>query len=238
MSASDSAWRRCAGTAMMLSLLLVAVGAVAGVPDTLEQRVKACTSCHGQYGQGGDNGFNPRLAGKPELYLYHQLTNFRDGRRRYPMMRHMVSGLPDAYLREMAAYFAARAPDYLPPVESALPAAILERGRTLVEKGDRARRIPACNTCHGKRLTGREPAIPGLVGLPPDYIGSQLGAWRNGSRKARVPDCMAKVARRLSSRDINLVAAWLAMQPQPDDTRPAAASSVALPIRCAAGGEK
>ncbi len=227
------AMRRCClvGIAGLLPVLAAAAPPGA-VPDTLEQRVAACTSCHGRHGEGGDNGFNPRLAGKPAGYLYHQLVNFRDGLRRYPMMRHMVTGLPDDYLREMAAFFASQSPAFPPPVASPLPEAVLERGRELAVEGDRGLGVPACTSCHGKRLTGREPAIPGLVGLPPDYIGSQLGAWRNGSRRAAAPDCMAQVARRLSRQDIHVVAAWLAARPAPDDATPAPASSTPLPMHC------
>lgn len=230
MSGKVCRWR-VAWFLAVASMLLVA-SATAAVPDTLKQRVAACTRCHGTQGQGGDNGFDPRLAGKPELYLYHQLINFRDGLRNYPMMRHMVTGLSEDYLREMAKYFAAQSPAWQAPTPSPLPDTILGKGRELVDNGDRARRIPACKACHGTRLTGREPAIPGLIGLPSDYIRSQLGAWRNGSRHAAAPDCMAKVAERLSARDINLVAAWLASQPAPDDATPAPASSAPLPMTC------
>ncbi len=40
-------------------------------------------------------------------------------------------------------------------------------------------------------MTGRAPFIPGLLGLPRDYLNAQLGAWRNGQRHASPPDCMA-----------------------------------------------
>ena len=43
------------------------------------------------------------------------------------------------------------------------------------------------------------PAIPGLLGLPRDYLNSQFGAWRIGQRQAQEPDCMAQVARQLGA---------------------------------------
>ncbi len=233
VAGSGKSWRRRVASLSFVLLLLAAFTAIAGkVPDTLEQRIKACTSCHGKHGQGGGNEFNPRLAGKPALYLYRQLLNFRDGRRSYPMMRHMVQGLPEAYLHEMADYFAAQEPPWPSSGASSLPPALLEHGRDLVEHGDAARRIPACAACHGKRLTGRQPAIPPLIGLPADYIRNQLGAWRAGTRKAMAPDCMARVASRLSPRDITAAAAWLASRPRPEDAGPAPAATAPLPIRC------
>ena len=35
--------------------------------------------------------------------------------------------------------------------------------------------------------------IPGVLGLPYDYIASQFGAWRGGMRKATAPYCMANM---------------------------------------------
>lgn len=220
-------WLSAAALMLLASPLLAD-----GVPDTLQQRIKACTSCHGKHGQGGDNGFNPRLAGKPSLYLYHQMVNFREGRRHYPLMRHMVTGLPDAYLHEIADYFAAQTPVWPPPEPSGAPDSVLEKGRHLVRHGDPARNVPACMACHGKRLTGLEPAIPPLVGLPRNYISNQLGAWRGGTRHAMAPDCMAKVASRLSRQEINAVAAWLSSRPVPENTHPAPAGSLKLPLKC------
>lgn len=233
MGWSSRYWRLAAAWVSAWVLMLAAGAALANdVPDTLQQRIAACTSCHGKHGEGGDNGFNPRLAGKPALYLYHQLLNFRAGRRHYPMMRHMVSGLPDAYLHEIARYFASMHPSWPTPEPSSMPASVLNKGERLVRHGDPARKVPACQACHGKRLTGLEPAIPPLVGLPKNYIRNQLGAWRGGSRHAMAPDCMAKVASRLTPREITAVAAWLSSQPAPANLEPAPAGSLKLPLQC------
>ncbi|MFS2117892.1 c-type cytochrome, partial [Herbaspirillum frisingense] len=83
--------------------------------------------------------------------------------------------------------------------------------------------------CHGDGLGGVAPGIPGLLGLPKDYINAQLGAWRNGERKAKAPDCMGEIARALSPEDINAASSWLAAQPVPPDYRPAAAPAKPLP---------
>ena len=64
--------------------------------------------------------------------------------------------------------------------------------------GDASKGIPACVACHGAGLTGMEPGIPGLVGLRPTYIAAQLTRWRVGDRHAAEPDCMKRIATRLS----------------------------------------
>jgi cytochrome c553 len=204
----------------------------AKVPDTLEQRLLACVVCHGKNGEGMvKNEYYPRLAGKPALYLYNQLVNFRDKRREFPLMNYIVAYLSDAYLYEIAEYYAKLQPPYPAPSTRA-SAEELAIGGKLVNEGDPARKLPSCASCHGKTLTGLEPAIPGLVGLYPPYISSQLGAWKDNKRHAMKPDCMHDVAQLLTPADIGAVTAWLVAQPVPTDLRPAAAGSLKLPLEC------
>ena len=205
------------------------------VPDTLAQRALACTGCHGKQGRAAADGYYPRLAGKPAGYLYNQLLNFRDGRRDYGLMSELISPLSDAYLRELAGHFAALDLPYPPPQPTTLPAAELARAEQLIRQGDPGRKLPACVACHGERLTGAQPAVPGLLGLSRDYLNGQLGAWRSGQRRAQAPDCMAQVARALTDAEINTITQFLASRPMPADTHPAAALPAPSPLKC--GGE-
>jgi cytochrome c553 len=198
----------------------------------MAERVRACTACHGDEGRATSDGYYPRIAGKPAGYLYNQLVNFRDGRRRNPMMTYLVTNLPDAYLREIALHFEGLHPPYAaPPPVDASPAT-LERGRRLVSGGDPAKNIPACTACHGDALTGITPSVPGLLGLPRDYINSQFGAWRIGARRAAAPDCMAEITRRMTNEDVSAVAAYLASRPLPQNPVPASWNGVKPPIAC------
>ncbi|WP_156909257.1 c-type cytochrome [Ottowia thiooxydans] len=217
-------------TAALLTTL--AMGTAAAAPafeDSIAQRTLACTSCHGEQGRAGPDGYYPRLAGKPAGYLYNQLLNFRDGRRHYGLMTRMVDLLDDAYLMEIAQHFAAmKAPYPLSATPATTPApAVLERGRTLVLHGDAALRVPACVQCHGSALTGAQPNVPGLLGLPVDYLMAQLGGWRTGQRRAHTPDCMATIVQRLSDKDAYAAITWLASQPVPADAHNAST----LPMR-------
>jgi len=221
-------------------LACTAMAAPQTVPDTLDQRLLACATCHARVDARGNpvnDSFYPRLQGKPAGYLYHQLLNFRDGRRQYPLMTYLVDHLPDDYLREIAQHFAAKPPTVLPAQPSGLSSATLERGRQLVHDGDAARKIPACIACHGARLTGVRPNIPGLLGLPRDYVNAQFGAWRNKVRRAHAPDCMADITARLSLDDVAAVSGWLAAQPMPPDPRPAASIARPLPMACGSDPE-
>ena len=202
------------------------------VPDTMAQRVLACTGCHGREGRTTPEGYFPRIAGKPAGYLYNQLVNFRDGRRNYPLMVYLVEHLTDEYLREMAQHFAAIDLPYPPPQPVALPAQQQSRAEALVRRGDPARKIPACAECHGQQLLGVEPYVPGLLGLSRDYLYGQLGFWKNGERRAHAPDCMATIASRLTPEDVGAVSAWLAAQPVAKGAKPAAAFATPPSMAC------
>lgn len=201
-------------------------------PNTMEARVAACVSCHGSNGRAGPDGFYPRIAGKPSGYLLAQLLSFRDGGRNYEPMRHLLVGLPDRYLSEIAQYFADMHFPYALPASTNAPGALLEKGRILAESGDSSRGLPACASCHGSSFSGMAPGIPGLLGLPRDYILSQLGSWRNGLRRAAQPDCMANIAHQLTPEDMAAVSTWLASQAVPEPYIPAPSGSFSLPIQC------
>ena len=202
------------------------------VPDTMAQRVQACTLCHGKEGRATNNGFFPRIAGKPEGYLYHQLRHFREGRRNNAGMTALLDTLSDAYLHDIAHHFASLDVPYPPPQPSDASAQLLAQGEALVKRGDAARDLPACVACHGAAMTGVRPNVPGLLGLPRDYLIGQLGGWQTGLRKAFQPDCMAHIAQKLKPSDISAVSAWLAAQPLPLDPHPVAVAAEPMPLKC------
>jgi cytochrome c553 len=201
-------------------------------PDTMAARVMACAPCHGAKGEGTDNAYFPRLAGKPASYLTNQLHAFHTGRRHYPPMNYLLAYLPEDYLKQIAEYFAAQRPPLPPPAVPTVSKELLERGESLVTHGDAPNNIPACSSCHGPHLTGMEPAIPGLLGLHATYISAQLGAWRYGTRTAAEPDCMQIVAGHLTEDDVKAIAAFLAARPAPADLSPAPEGTFTLPFAC------
>src|SRR5881628_89203 len=93
---ADAGFRSAPAARLALCAALMLPSAQAAAPDdavpsfksfeSMEARVQGCVTCHGQAGQGTDNGYFPRIAGKPAGYLYNQLIAFRDGTRRYPPM--------------------------------------------------------------------------------------------------------------------------------------------------------
>lgn len=229
----------------IVPVLLLAGLAIAGVAvaqdeatpsfkkvDSIEARVQGCVTCHGQSGQGTADGYFPRIAGKPAGYLYNQLVAFRDGTRKYPPMNYLVAYLPDPYLREIAEYFAKQRPAFAAKEAPVTDPSAMARGKALVTAGDPGKQIPACVACHGVGLTGMNPGIPGLVGLRAAYIVAQLTRWRVGDRHAMEPDCMKRIASRLSEPDVAAVAAWLSLQEPPKDASPESSNLVRMPLAC------
>ncbi len=228
---------RLAGMVLWLSASLLAGHADVAwgaehPPDTIAARLQACAACHGDQGQGTNNDYFPRLAGKPAGYLFNQLLAFKQGRRRYPPMNYLLQYQSDDYLHAMAAYFTAERPPSPPPLVPTVSDAVLARGKNLVANGDAAHGVPPCSGCHGPKLTGMEPGIPGLVGLRASYISAQLGAFRYGTRSAVEPDCMQIVAGSLTEMDVTAVAAFLASLAVPTDPSPLPKGSLPMPLVC------
>jgi cytochrome c553 len=228
-----------ASVTMLLSQ--VALGQGMSFKDDMAERTRACTACHGEQGKAGPDGYYPRLAGKPAGYLFNQLKNFQDGRRHYNLMARLVDPLSDAYLQEMADYFANLKLPYPPAARppERVSNRILLAGKKLALEGDSSRDVPACSACHGAQLTGIQPHVPGLLGLPLDYLNAQLGAWQTHQRKAAAPDCMSDIVQRLSSKDLVAVATWLSTQNVPLAALPAKQISAPLkaPWRCGSAPE-
>lgn len=153
-------------------------------------------------------------------------------------MGYLIEHLTDDYLREMAVHFAAldlyhprRPPRRAPPHATGAGPCPGAAGRCgAQDSGMRA--MPR------RSHDGVAPSIPGLLGLPRDYLNNQLGAWKTGQRKAQSPSHMADVARQLTPEDVSAVSAWLAAQPVPRNGKPVASLSGPMPARCGGDGEK
>lgn len=70
-----------------------------------KQKSAVCQPCHGPDGNSSDPQF-PRLAGQYEDYLVRALTDYRSGKRRNPVMSGFATGLSDADIANLAAYYA------------------------------------------------------------------------------------------------------------------------------------
>jgi cytochrome c553 len=226
-----------AGALILASAHAVFAQQTPQAPDTMQERMQACTPCHGKDGAGTSNDYFPRIADQPADYLYRQLVGFHNLQRHYAPMNYLLEFLPDSYLKKIAAFFASLHPPAPSPLSPNVRPAVLARGKALALDGDPAHDIPSCTSCHGKALTGMEPDIPGLLGLRAHYISSQLGAVRYRSRNPTASTCMQQIVGQMTGQDITAVAAWIASQPVPADARPLPAGALSLPIPCTSAAQ-
>ena len=167
--------------------------------------VWSCASCHGEQGEGAGN--TPRLAGLDESYLAKQLRDFASGDRINESMHYVARELQSQDIAEVAAYYAS-----LPVPRLILPHADadIERGRMLFEKGDWKLDVPACASCHGDQGQGVGVAFPPLAAQQPEYLFSQLAAWKGGHRHNSPQALMDDIAGRLSYQDLYAVSNYAA----------------------------
>jgi cytochrome c553 len=77
-----------------------------------ERLLKACASCHGRDGRGGQFD-HPALTGQHQEYLIYTMTGFQDGDRTndiYARMRSVAELLTEEEIEALAAYYGAAVP--------------------------------------------------------------------------------------------------------------------------------
>jgi cytochrome c553 len=96
-------------TSLVLLTLGLAFGNVTYAADAAAGKAKSatCAACHGADGNSA-NPMWPKLAGQHAPYLEKQMKDFRDGRRKDPVMAPMAAALSDADIANLAAYFASQ----------------------------------------------------------------------------------------------------------------------------------
>jgi len=177
---------------------------VQGVPGKLP----ACATCHGPHGEGGGEGLFPRLAGQPAAYTEAQLRAFRDGKRSSAVMAPTVAAMSDAEVTAVAAFLSHQQPPFGTPPRA--EPSRLARGQSVVALGRWDLGVPACTSCHGAALQGVAPAIPSLAGQSSQYLSAQLRAYQSGERAPGPLDLMGRIARALSSQEIEDAALYIA----------------------------
>lgn len=176
--------------------------------------VMVCTACHGGKGIATMPAY-PNLAGQGYGYILKQLQDFRDGKRVSSIMSGMAMSIPASHgnrnLKDIAAYFHQMKPMWSVPGHAGTANdALRQLGKTLFTRGSHVDRIPACAACHGLAGEGNGPmAIPSLAGQHAAYIVAQLQQFASGKRKNSTGHVMYTIARKLTSKQVSAVAAYL-----------------------------
>ena len=163
-----------------------------------------CAACHGADGNSPIPA-NPSLAGQHSSYIYKQLTDYKAGRRKNPVMNGIVANLSDDDMRNLAAYFAAQKPK----PGAAKDRALVLAGQRLYRGGQSDTGVPACSGCHSPDGAGVPAQYPRVAGQHLDYTLAQLQSFRSGERDNDPNAMMRTIAGRLTDKDMAAVANYI-----------------------------
>ncbi|MFA5679273.1 MAG: c-type cytochrome [Pseudomonas sp.] len=187
-------------------------------PDLLKGQADAalCGACH----QADGSGMNipnadswPRLAGMNADYMVQQLLDFKSGKRQNVSMQPFAQMLNEQQIINVSAWFASLPAPVLTANTDSFTAEQLARGKQLASTGDWNNYIVPCSTCHGPDNLGAGSVFPAIAGQHFGYIRDQLQNWQQDKRDNDPQQLMAAIAKRMTSDDIQAVAAWLSTQP-------------------------
>ena len=169
-----------------------------------------CSTCHGASGVSA-SGAIPNLAGQKSGYLANALRAYKTNVRSNGIMSAMASGLSDADIENVAAFYS----------QNSCKAATADKGKAAAGKAQFAERgCAACHSSGGLRNPGlagvsASQVWPNLAGQNAEYLEGALKAYQAGNVKAnedgaRYHVIMTNVAKTLSASDIENLAAYLA----------------------------
>lgn len=176
-----------------------------GDPKAAESIVnQMCAACHAVDGNSAAAA-NPKLAGLTAEYLNKQLTDFKSGARKNPVMGGIVASLTPQDMLNLAAYFSAQQPK---PGTSKDQTLALQ-GQKIYRGGVLGAGVPACASCHGAQGKGIPVQFPRLAGQHGEYIYSQLNSFRVGTRANDGAKMMQTIAAKMTDADMKAVASYI-----------------------------
>ncbi len=161
-----------------------------------------CQACHNLNGMSV-NADTPSMTGQSARAIYKQLHDFKSGARTSTVMGPIVADLSPQQILDAAAFFG-----QLPRRNSDIRVGAESSAITaLAVKGDAARALPACDSCHSVRAGG-PLETPMLVGQYPGYMAVQLRAYAAGVRANDLYGRMRSIAAKLTEEEIDGLARY------------------------------
>ena len=183
--------------ALLALLALLPVCAMAQDAAAGKEKAVVCGACHGVDGNSTIPQY-PILAGQTARYLYLQLKDFKEGRRKDLLMSPMAANLSKKDMLDLAAYFAAQKPTSQNSRGDASKAA---RGKQVADAA-------LCTMCHLGGFSGQNE-IPRNAGQHYEYLVRQLKDFKVKNRTNDAGN-MTAVMRTISDEDIEALAAYIA----------------------------
>lgn len=172
--------------------------------ETLADRLSVCSGCHGEDGNSPVPDY-PKLSGLDKEYIQKQLNDFKAGRRTSMIMASMVEPIDPKEFAGLAKHFSEQKRSPAKPEDDKL----VTDGKTIFDDGIVASAVPACAGCHNDDGSGTDK-YPRLARQHPGYIVTQLKAFKSGERANDARDAMKAVAKRMSDKEIEAVAQYIA----------------------------
>ena len=184
-------------TLKLFVFALTILPSLTGLNAVTAARSDSCAHCHGTDGNSTSSAY-PSLAGQTRDYLYRQMKDFKEGRRKNAMMSPSIGVLSDQDMHDLAEYFSAQS-----IVRSKFDAdpAKVEQGRKIAQEAQ-------CVACHQAGFKGLNE-FPRLSRQKYFYMVKQLKDYRDGLR-TNDNGLHAPVAKNLSDEQIAELAHYLA----------------------------
>jgi cytochrome c553 len=190
-------WLLMVATAVSVQAAPVWGQAPAQPPAQPPAKAALCAACHGPDGNSKDPLY-PILAGQTWRYTYIELKDFKEGRRKDPLMSPIAADLTRDEMIELGNWYAAQKPA---PNGFKADSAKVTAG---MKKSDEV----LCPMCHLGAFIGQNE-IPRVAGQHYAYIVKQLKDFK---ARIRTNDAgnMTSVASTLSDQDIDDLANYIA----------------------------
>ncbi|HVK54102.1 MAG TPA: c-type cytochrome [Burkholderiales bacterium] len=166
---------------------------------------QVCAACHGADGNSASPA-NPSLAGQSAAYISTQLSYFKTGVRKSPVMQGFAAALSPQDMTNVGAYFEKQAPK----PQAAKDKTLAVQGEKLYRAGNTDKGVPACTACHGPNGAGIPAQFPRVAGQYADYTLAQLKAYSSGERASGNAAVMRGVAAKLSEQEMKALAEYIA----------------------------
>jgi cytochrome c553 len=165
----------------------------------------ACAGCHGEHGIAPAPQF-PNLAGQSAMAIYKQLHDYKSGSRVNEIMTSIAQSLQDQDIINLSTHFASATERAHDPNTAEVTD---EDTLRLVERGDPARGLPACNACHDFN-SGGPIETPSLSRQNKEYLAGQLHAFKSSDRRNDIYTRMRSIASKLTEREVEALATFYA----------------------------
>ena len=187
---------------MSFLAVLLLTGSAAFAADSIEEKAKVCTACHGEQGIP-QLKTTPVIWGQNAGYLFLQLRDFKSGARKNEVMSPVAATLQREDLLPLAEYFSKlKWPNLQQP----------EAPKNVATKALTASASVGCPGCHLAHYQG-DGTTARLAGQQHDYLIKTMMDFRDGKRgnnpgmsdlmKATSPEDLAALAEYLAGLQID-----------------------------------